>query len=165
MKIVLHRDSDFMVQSERESFSKDYEDKGIPVWLTRGSDVEAYWACPSTLAALLKIDEARAKEIVDKACDLRDSKDADKVFRNKRKEIYNRIPAYKNGDADQVGADTARDELRAVDRTHIYVGKDLIRAIREVCSQQGIKGGTRISKDIPGGTTIAYDLKLILDGA
>ncbi|NBB81724.1 MAG: AAA family ATPase [Verrucomicrobia bacterium] len=165
MKIVLHRDSDFMVRSERESFSKEYEDKGIPVWLTRGSDVEAYWACPSILAVLLEIEEVKAKEIIDKACDLKDSQNADRDFRNKRKEIYNRIPAYKNGDADQVGADTARDELSAVDRTHIYIGKDLISSIRAVCSQEGIKGGTRICKDIPDKTTVADDLREILKNA
>ncbi|WP_150297680.1 ATP-dependent nuclease [Salipiger aestuarii] len=165
MKIVLHRDSDFMVQSERESFSKDYSDAGIPVWITRGSDVEAYWCCPKTLATLLEVDEAKAEKIINKACDIRDSKDADKVFRNKRKEIYNRIPAYKSGDADQVGADTARAELQAADRCNIYVGKELVGSIREVCSGEGHKGGSRICKDIPEGVTLADDLKTILENA
>jgi len=52
------------------------------------------------------------------------------VRRHKRKEIYNPIPAYRSGDADQVGADTARTELQAADRSNIYVGKDLVGSIR-----------------------------------
>lgn len=165
MKIVLHRDSDFMVHSERVSFCKEYNDNGIPVWITRGSDVEAYWACSKTLAALLEIGEQQAEDILRKACDLRENNDAGKVFRNKRREIYNRIPAYKNGDADQVGADAAREELRAEDRTHIYVGKDLVKSVREICSEEGVKGGTRICKDIPKDVVIADDLRVILECA
>lgn len=163
MKIVLHRDSDFMVQIERESFSKEYNDSGIPVWITQGSDVEAYWACPKILAALLKIDEAKAEEIIGKACDIRDGKNADKLFRHKRKEIYNRIPVYKNGEADQVGADTARAELQASDRSNIYIGKELVGSIREVCSDEGIDGGSRICKEIPAEVSLAEDLKAILE--
>ena len=40
MKLVLHRDRDFMVPVEVEAFCKDYDEKGIRVWLTKAADIE-----------------------------------------------------------------------------------------------------------------------------
>lgn len=163
MKIVLHRDSDFMVQIERDSFCREYRNNGISVWLTKGSDIESYWTFPQVLSLIFGVDEARATDILNNACDLLDSRGADQTFRNKRREIYNKIPAYRNGEADQVGADTARTEIQADGRSSIYVGKDLVSAIREVCSQEGVNFASKICKHIPIGVIIADDLKVLLE--
>lgn len=51
------------------------------------------------------------------------------------------------------------------DRTNIYVGKDLIGFIREICSQERIKNGTRICKEISEDLILSEDLKAILEDA
>jgi ABC-type lipoprotein export system ATPase subunit len=56
MKIVVHRDRDFMMPTEADAFCKDYREKGIRVWLTRWSDIDAYWCDTRVIAKHFDID-------------------------------------------------------------------------------------------------------------
>lgn len=69
MKMVLHRDRDFMMPAETEAFSKPYADKGIAVWLTKHSDVESYWGEKDVIKAHFGVEDAVAQKLLNLAVD------------------------------------------------------------------------------------------------
>ena len=164
LKIALHRDSDFMLEEDRELYAKPYADKGIEIWFTRGSDIEAYWVNHVVIAAEFGISEFQALKLIYKACDRLDAKEDGRRFIKKRGEVIKQIPAYAKGEADHVGSAEARTRLKAEGRQFIYVGKELLKAIRGVASEQNLKGGHALGKSIPENVEIAGDLKELLQG-
>ncbi|OYU20313.1 MAG: hypothetical protein CFE34_01035 [Rhodobacteraceae bacterium PARR1] len=93
MKMVLHRDRDFMMPAEAEAFSNPYIDKGISVWLTQHSDVESYWGEKHLIKAHFGIDEADAEVLLAEAATEAQINGADVNCRNaKRHTIRNQPP-------------------------------------------------------------------------
>lgn len=43
IKIVIHRDKDFLTEDEVSSIAKNYNSKNISFWATKFSDIESYW--------------------------------------------------------------------------------------------------------------------------
>lgn len=163
MKVIMHRDSDFLLPAEREEFCKPYLDKKVAVWLTEASDVEAYWATPSVVAAAFAISPEDAQNLIEEACDQLENNGAKTTFNTKRNEIQKLIKPISTGAMDSVGSAQARDELQLAGRERGFVGKDLISAIRNVAAQKGLKGGHGLTKTIPDGCSLASDLKAVIE--
>ena len=166
MKVVMHRDGDFMVTEERESFAQPYRDKGIAVWITEGSDIEGYWIRPDIVAEQLGIDTAAAADLINVACDRQDQNEAVATFRTKRQELLNKLPCYRNHTMDQIGTDAAKLRLQEAGRDKAYVGKKLVSSVRALATEEGLNGGHKLASSLPNNPEmiIAADLKRILEG-
>lgn len=162
LKIVLHRDSDFMLEEDRQHYAKPYADRDIAVWLTHGSDIEAYWISDAIVAVEFGITETEARQLIHDACDCLDAKGAGKRFNTKRTEVIKQIPVYAKGEEDHVGSADARARLETDGREFIYVGKELLGAIRSAASDKGFKGGHGLGRSIPEEAEIGRDLKELL---
>lgn len=164
MKVVMHRDSDFLLATEGKEVCKPYNARKVDVWLTDGSDVEAYWATPPVIAATFEISTEDAREMIDRACDELDANGAKATFNTKRLDVQKLIKAITNGEMDTIGSADARAQLQGEGREKGFVGKDLISAIRNVAAQKGLKGGHGLTKAIPDGCSLASDLKAVIEG-
>ena len=98
MKIVLHRDRDFMMPDEVLAFVKPYDDRGIAAWLTQHSDVEAYWGNRDVIKAHFGIDYATADVLLNSSVQAAKNNNADMTARNtKRNDIRNKIADCRSG--------------------------------------------------------------------
>ncbi|WP_163847786.1 ATP-dependent nuclease [Pseudooceanicola aestuarii] len=164
MKIVLHRDCDFMLQKEQALLAQPYSDQDIAVWFTNGSDIESYWINDAVVSFEFAVSAEEARELINDACDLLDAEDAAKRFNCKRTEVLKQIPAYRKGEAEYVGTAEARDKLSERGREFTYVGKELLSAVRRSATDKGQKGGHGLGKALPGDPEVAEDLKMLLQG-
>lgn len=164
LKMILHRDSDFMTSTERDDFKLPYNNKGIDIWLTKGSDIESYWIEDSVLAEHFGITTDEARALINDGCNILDAGNADQDFSKKRREIINKLPSYKNDSKDVIGTAEARRELLESGREFCYIGKDLIVAIRKAAEKKNYEGAPSLTKNIPGQgqIKIATDLQQML---
>lgn len=166
MKVVIHRDRDFMMPSEAEAFSKPYQDSNISVWLTQFSDIEAYWCSIPVIKSHFDIDDKLANEILSDAINLARADNKDFEVRNtKRNDIRNKIPECRNG---VVGAYSDAEVLNyyhANGEQYSIVGKTLVEKIRGVAQGKGLSGYTGFGKMLPDRLVdeMASDLKSVLE--
>jgi hypothetical protein len=149
LKIILHRDSDFMLPEERTCFVAPYEAKSIKVWLTKGSDIESYWTDIEAIEDLLELPSEEAKALLNDAFHDRDCDGANSTFNTKRRELINKIPELQNGSMDLVGSKKARTKLQEHGPQHVYAGKDLITSLRKIAQERGITRVHKIGQEIP----------------
>lgn len=159
MRIVLHRDSDFMLPEDQEHLAKPYKDKALDIWFPDGCDIESYWANVEVIAAVFAIPENEARELLDAACE--NEKGARTRFNTKRNQI-SKIAAYERGLASPLGHDEAYGKFEARGRECTHVGKELLSAIRAEADRRKLHGGHGLGKIIPSGIELAPDLKRIL---
>ena len=166
MKIVLHRDRDFMMPDEAEAYSKPFADNGVSVWLTRSSDVEAYWAEKEIIEAYFGIDASQAQALFDAAIAASQEGDADQTARNKKRlDIRNKLPECKNGQIGEFSVQEVIDEYDKAGPQHVILGKTLCKKIREGAQTEGLQGLKGFGEVIPDGlqNPLAPDLKQILE--
>lgn len=165
LKIVIHRDRDFLMPAEVEVISSPYEDMGFDLWFTQCSDIEAYWATEAVIAAHFGIDQPAAKELLEaavaKACE---GKAALKKRRTKRNEVSQKLDAAKNGNLPQFGDEEVETEATIHGFQHGVLGKDLVAKIRRMAQEKKLDNATSYGKRIPAGIaeSIATDLRDIL---
>lgn len=165
LKIVIHRDRDFLMPAEVEVISNPYKDMGFDLWFTQCSDIEAYWATEAVIAAHFGIDQPAAKELlkaaVATACE---GKAALKKRRTKRNEVSLRLDAAKKGNLPQFGDEEVETEATIHGFQHGVLGKDLITQIRRMAQEKKLDNATSYGKRIPAGIaeSIATDLRDIL---
>lgn len=166
MKIVLHRDRDFMMPAEAEAFMKPYKDKGVSVWLTRSSDVEAYWAEKGIIEAYFGIDAPQAQSLLDAAITASTDGGADQTARNKKRlDIRNKLPECKNGQIGEFSVQQVIDEYGKAGPQHVILGKTICKKVREAAQAQGYQGLKGFGEIIPDGlqNPLAADLKQTLE--
>jgi len=157
LKIALHRDGDFMTDEEKGSWSKSYLDKDIAVWITKGSDIEAYFASTEVLAAL---EFEEPDTILSDA--LGKIEDWQVTFCGKRNEINRNKTIYPDG-AGTPTNEGVLAELCEENPIGKFVGKTAIKKIRAVLQERGIENVSSFGKRIPQGCEIAPDLKMLLN--
>lgn len=166
MKIALHRDRDFMMPAEAEAFSKPYSDAGIGVWLTKFSDVEAYWGGIGAVRAHFNLQDDIARKLIDAAVAAAKHGNADVTARNtKRNDIRNKIAQCKNG---EIGAFNDAEVVREYsqdDQQHVVLGKTLCTKIREQAQANGYTGASGFGKSVPAtpDAPLADDLKTLIE--
>ena len=162
LELVLHRDSDFFTDSERNIWAKPYQDKGITTWITKGSDVEAYFVQLKYIQAALGIGKDEAKSIRKRA--KAEITDWEKTFKEKRKEINKNDKIYANGAGTPSHQDVL-DEI-CVGKSYSYkkfVGKTLVSKIRKIAQDDKIESASSFGKHIPSDVILAHDLKILLE--
>ena len=150
LKLVLHHDCDFMMPTEQQAFSQPYTDRGIVVWLTCHSDVEAYWADPATIASHFKISRADADALLKQAVAISQQNGTDHTIRNtKRTDIRNKIKDCKNGTIGAFNDGEVVAEYSRHGKQHIVLGKTLCKRIREQAKNAGYPSVNSFGNLIP----------------
>ena len=90
IKVVVHRDRDFMTDDEVEIWKKKFESddgsyKNVSTWVTSNSDVEAYFCDPSYLSKLYGVDIDEAKSWVEDVMHGFDDTEKMEAYLSKRK--------------------------------------------------------------------------------
>ena len=165
LKVVLHRDRDFLMPIEIDRLQEPYERVGHKLWLTKESDIEAYWIEPDVVAAHFNIDISSALEMINHAVTAACIDDkALKKRREKRKEAINKI--NKNSDLPQYGDGEVENEACTNGHQHQVLGKELMSLVREIAKQKGMKNASNFGKSAPVGLNqrMASDLETVLRG-
>lgn len=159
MKILLHRDSDFMLPQDKKLQQFPYQKRGLRVWFTEGCDIEAAWNRVDVIAAHFEVDQNDALDILTAACDLLDQDGARVIFNTKRNEISQFIDDYKNGICSPIGHDEAHAKFKAANFADVYLGKDLASKVRKVASERKLRNCSSFGKFVPEGITLADSLR------
>ena len=163
LKVMLHRDRDFLMPDEIETLSAPYHNAGHKMWFTRCSDVEAYWADLHVISAHFGIPDEEAQTLLGNAVEAACAKDeALKKRREKRKDAINKI--NKGGDLPHFGDQDVENEAGKHGDQHKVLGKDLLSAIRKIAQDNGHKGAGSFGKSVPNGLALpmAEDLGKVL---
>lgn len=155
VKILIHRDSDFMTPAERGQWAERYRQDGVEVWITEGADVENYFCSPAYLATLYGISNMEAKELVQKAIDLCDG--AEKKFREKRKAILRLL--------NEEGGSPATSSLWNEGKGTVATvhGKALEGQLKNILKQAGKNEKLLDKLIIPATIELAPELKILLE--
>jgi ABC-type cobalamin/Fe3+-siderophores transport system ATPase subunit len=166
MKIVIHRDRDFMMPAEANAYSKPYKDKRIGVWLTQSSDVESYWCETSVLESYFGVDAADATALLESSVAEAKQNDADARVRNKKRNDHrNKIPDCQNGVIGAFSDDQVVAEYSQNGPQHIVLGKTLCEKVRGRAQEQNLAHYQSFGKKVPPNLNLAMaqDLREIID--
>lgn len=159
VKIVVHRDRDFFMPDEAKRFAQPFEDKKHHVWLTKHTDIEAYWLDVSVVAAHFEIDLAEANGLIFEAfSDTQINDESIKKLRSKRQEILrpwsqdNKLPSY--------GEDAVIAEYGKDGEQFAVLGKTMMKKLREKAIEKGLPGANTFGHSVPVGlgVNMAEDL-------
>lgn len=80
--IVVHRDRDFLSDTDKAALSKkmEYDATNIPFWMPKGSDIEAEFCSPEHLQKIFDITAVDASALIDEAVNLVDPDVAETEF-------------------------------------------------------------------------------------
>lgn len=158
VKIIIHRDRDFMTESEAKKWPLRYTEDGVHIWITTGSDTESYFCTADYLAALYDVPTVVAQEWITKA--IENCKDTKKVFFDKRK-VINRI-LYENGGSP--ASDNLWESLGECSPS-TTLGKTLHRALKSVIKAAGHSEKPLDRFTIPSTIMLAPELKTRIEEA
>lgn len=166
MKMAIHRDRDFMMPDEAAAFSKPYSDAGIGVWLTKYSDVEAYWANAEAVTAHFGIDVQAAQQLIDGAVTSAQQENADVTARNrKRIDIRNKIAECTHGAIGAFNDEQVVQVYSEDGQQHVVLGKTLCAKIREQAKAGGHQSASSFGKSVLSALdqAMADDLKGVIE--
>lgn len=156
-KLVVHRDSDFMIQSERDILIKKFDGSGCDLWITAPSDLEGYLCTREHLMVCLNISDSEAEDILSDAWNL--AKDQ-RAFEAKRSQINKSEKFYPGGSGTPTHA-AAKKELDFHYAGSVK-GKKMLKSLKSIVHKiYGISSST-ITTLINGGF-VADDLRDILN--
>lgn len=160
IKILIHRDRDFLMPLEAAKFADPYEKLGHTLWLTKYSDMEAYWATSGIVSCHFGISEEDASALIKTAASRANSNDdAMRKIRTKRNEALQKI--NKSGDIPHYGDEEVMMEASRDGEQFLVLGKTLAAQIRQVSAEQHLSGSNSFGKSVPhqAGQVLAADLR------
>lgn len=158
VKIIIHRDRDFMTSQECKMWSQRYTEDDVKVWVTEYSDAEAYFCRKEYLACLYGISIDTAAQWIKSAAPK--CNNARKVFFEKRK-VFIRL-LYENGGSpasDVLWEESLESEAESL------LGKTLHRALKEVVKAAGYNEKLLDKFSIPEKFEVAPELRSIIEHA
>jgi len=168
LKIVIHRDRDFLMPVETSAIAQPYVDQGFQIWFTQCSDIEAYWANEAMISSHFGIGAAEAKAILERAVELAFKDDAALMKRRtKRNDAMNKIDAAKKGKLPHFGDAAVEAEAQIQGIQHSILGKDLLSSIRKAAEDAKLPSFNTFGKLVPEdlNNTLGVDLREILKKA
>lgn len=155
VKILIHRDGDFMTTAEKEKWAERYKEEGVRVWITENSDVESYFCQPNYLSALYGVTDEYARDMVQKAIGLCDG--AEKKFTEKRRVILRLL--------NEDGGAPASSDLWERGRGTIATvhGKALHGQLKNVLKAAGLDEKKLEKLVIPSDVELAPELRALLE--
>lgn len=163
LKMMLHRDRDFLMPDEIRVLSEPYQNAGHKLWFTHYSDVDSYWAEPQIISAHFGISNDEAKTLLDRAVEAACVNDgALKKLRKKRTDAIGKL--NRNGVLPQFGDQEVITEACKQGNQHKVLGKDLLSAIRKAAQDDGHKAASSFGKSVPPGLAadMADELRTVL---
>lgn len=156
VKVLVHRDRDFMTVEESERWRQKYSADGVATWVTEYSDAEAYFCAPSYLAALYGISEADATRWVEEAVHL--CIDGERVFKEKRR-LINRMLNEDGGGPRTVDLWNAEGQTSP----NNILGKSLHKALKNIAKQYRHDDKKLDRFIIPSGYELASELRVAIE--
>lgn len=156
ISVLIHRDRDFMTESECKMWSQRYNAEGTSIWITKHVDAEGYFCQPSYLAALYGVNGKVAADWIDTA--VKECAQIERVFFEKRKVTIRLL--YENG-----GSPATRDlwnENGAISSTTV-LGKTLHKALKTVVKAAKFDDKLLDKFVIPKNVELAPELRTILE--
>ena len=161
LKVVIHRDRDFMTTGEVARWGARYDVEGAFPWVCEDGDVESYFCRAEYLAALYDVDIGIARSWRAEAAAAADEAKARKTFFDKRNAINWAL--YK-----EAGGSPASEELWKAGggpSADNQVGKTLLSALKVVVKAVDHDDKLLDSYKIPSDYEMAPDLREILEQA
>ncbi len=164
LKVVIHRDRDFLMPDELTVLSGPYEKFGHVFWVTKHSDMEAYWANPMSIAAHFCTSQDDASQILADAVACASADDAALTTR-RRKRNDAAIKFNRKGNLPQFGDAEVEKEATVHGDQYAVLGKDLRGAIREAAHKRKLAGVGSFSVVVPSELAgqMADELRNLLD--
>lgn len=156
IKVLVHRDRDFMTAEESDKWSQKYSVNGVATWVTQESDAEAYFCTPSYLSALYAIPHADASRWVEEA--INSCSDRERVFKEKRR-LINRM-LYEDGGSPYTDNLWKSDTRTPAQNT---LGKSLHKALKTVAKKNNYDDKMLDRFFIPPGHELASELRLSIE--
>ncbi|WP_313591810.1 ATP-dependent nuclease [Agrobacterium cavarae] len=148
MKVIIHRDRDFLMPQEISVLSEPYERHGHSFWVTKHSDMEAYWTNPRAIAGHFGILEEEANEVLMEAlAHASEDNAALETRRRKRNDAANKF--NKKGNLPQFGDNDVEAQATIHGAQYAVLGKDLRGAIRAAAQKKKLSGSGSFSLVVP----------------
>ncbi|MEZ0245647.1 MAG: ATP-dependent endonuclease [Methylophilaceae bacterium] len=155
VKVLIHRDRDFMTEEECLKWNELYGAVNTFTWCTFHVDTEAYFCQPEYLARLYEVSLEQANEWITAAVlNINGARD---LFFQKRKVINSLL--YRDGGSPSSEAlwDPQGKNAQTV------LGKHLLAALKPIIKTAGKDDKLLHHLEIPLGITLAPDLKAVLE--
>ncbi|VWC22282.1 translation initiation factor IF-2 [Burkholderia aenigmatica] len=157
VKVVIHRDRDFMTDKECRLWAQRYTEEDVAAWITTHSDAEAYFCEATYLSRLYNVSIDTSESWIRSATSK--CTGARKVFFDKRK-VFIRL-LYENGGSPE------SEELwqQGLEQSPANVlGKTLHKALKVEVKASGYDDKLLDRFSVPEGYEVASDLRSILEG-
>jgi hypothetical protein len=170
MKLILHRDRDFMMPQETQALEQPYIVNGLSVWFTRSSDIESYFAEADIISHHYSVELDIARAWLDKAIARCKNNDEDLKCRNKKRHANRNQPPLNSmvqkGLIDNSSDPEVVEEYRKAGDQHVVLGKTLCEALRAIAQDDKAKAPLVFGSTIPPSLSgkIAPDLRDLLAG-
>ena len=152
-KVIVHRDRDCMSDAELDQWASEMKGHGLIPWITKHSDIEAYFCEPSNIVAIYGIKPDEADAIICQTLAQNEEALKDEFF-NKRKEVNKKI-------YEKTGGSPSSDDLWSTEEVLRKVkGKTFISKVRSTLKAEGHDEKRIICPD--KGFTVAEDLFSLL---
>lgn len=156
INVLIHRDRDFMTDTECNRWSQRYDTDGTSIWITEHVDAEGYFCQPSYLAVLFGVsEEISTKWVKEAAFQCAKTK---QVFFEKRK-VINRL-LYEDGGSP--ASDYLWNEYGEISSKTV-LGKTLHKALKPIVKAAGYDDKLLDRFVIPKTIELATELKTILE--
>ncbi|MEE4707391.1 translation initiation factor IF-2 N-terminal domain-containing protein [Pseudomonas alliivorans] len=157
VKVLIHRDRDFMTSDDADLWKSRYNTEGVGVWVTDHVDAEAYFCQPEYLASLFSVDEEQAQKWVNAAVQASGA-GARSTFLEKRRVMIRFL--YENGGGQN--SEELWEQLGEVGPKTI-VGKKLHKALKVEVKKSGCDDRLLDKFVIPKNFEMAVSLKTNLE--
>lgn len=157
MKVLIHRDRDFMTEEDAALWVSRYDTKDVDVWVTDFVDAEAYFCQPEYLTAAFSVEEEQTRKWIEAAVHASEA-GARNTFLEKRRVIIRVL--YEHGGG--VNSERLWDQLGAVGPRTI-VGKKLHKALKAEVKKSGHDDRILDKFVIPKNFEMAVSLKAHLE--
>lgn len=165
VRIILHRDADFLSDEERQIVQDEYTESGNTMWITRLSDMESYWCDVEVIRNHYGITLEQAESILERATETcrQEDKHLQKIS-VKRQDLRNKL--LRNKRVLNRGDEEIAQQYESKAPGGSILGKDLVSAIRSAAAEEGISSQVTFGKAVPSGASgsVAVDLKQCIEG-
>lgn len=166
VKVLIHRDRDFMMPAEVAAVSAPYYQHDHLLWVTKYSDIEAYWMQKEVLSGHFGLTLDEAQQILDEVVgDAKVNDFAVVKMRNKRSEALQKINS--KGALPHFGDADVLEEYLTDGEQFTVLGKSMMAGVRRVTQERGLPESASFGKQIPPALAnpVASDLKALIESS
>lgn len=160
LQIVVHRDRDFLMPVELDAISEPYKKAKQNFWVTKASDVEAYWTNKEVISAHFNIPIEESEQLLNDAVALASAGDA-ALKKRRKKRLDNAQKLNKQGDLPVFGDAEVEAESQKHGQQYSILGKDLAKAVRKIAQDRKYPNSGTFGMLVPASHwgTMADDLR------